>query len=207
MESFYYPKQNATKKRSITIAASFDNNSNFYSQNYKSKNQLIATILRPPNHNKQGRHRRISPFIKAAVTSPKANTRSSFSYKTPKPNYTSVATPINEPNAKSEEHPSIEIDGFLQKCKLLIHRTSIENRKLQRSICQKRNILWKQKISGIVRSIYKKSQVQHAFIFGAKMKGRYIKGKYDDVVANCDRIAHADYRLANSYLRLTKTKF
>jgi hypothetical protein len=207
MESFYYPKKFGTKKRSITIAASFDSKENFHSQDFRSKNELIATILKQNTYKSIHRHRRASPFIKSSMLSPKAIAKSTFSYQMPKSNYSCIATPLNEPNLKVEDCSSVEIDGFLQKCKNLIDKTSAENRKIEKSIHQKRNVLWKQKISGLMRNVYKKSKIQHVFIFGAGMKGRYIKGKYDDVVANCDRIAHADYRLANSYLRLTKSKF
>jgi hypothetical protein len=124
----------------------------------------------------------------------------------------SIATHKGTPNNSSAEHIG-KLNSFIIKCNDIQHKTMYDNRNIRTAAT-----IARQRIHEISntnpRSTNKpstpinetRSYSMKAFIYGKKMEGRFIQGKFDDIVENCNRIAHADYRLANEYKRLIKKK-
>ena len=124
-----------------------------------------------------------------------------------------IATHKGTPNTSSAEKIG-KLNSFIIKCNDIQHKTMYDNRNIKTASTIARHRI--HEISNInPRSNNKpstpmnesRSYSMKAFIYGKKMEGRFIMGKFDDIVENCNRIAHADYRLANEYKKLIKKKY
>jgi hypothetical protein len=130
----------------------------------------------------------------------------------PSKSKSSIVTYKGTPNS-SIEHVG-KIDNFINKCSDIQNKTLDDNRNIRTASAATRKRI-NEISNGNIGHISNKFEVPirknrifrtKTFIYGKKMEGRFVKGKYDDIIENSNRITRADYKLAKEYTRILNNK-